>query len=158
MEKITTLESILSRQLSWINSADSRTSLVLPLATAMLGALAAAAPSSNSWAVSSAIFSALAVLLLFSSILFCGLSAFPRTEGPKGSILFFDGIASIEQDQYVSKIQEMDESSYLIDLAKQSHVNAQIASIKFKWIKRGMAALLAATIPWSLAIYLIYTA
>lgn len=156
MDRTSTLNSILSRQLGWIAAADAKSSFIFPVAAAMLGLLAALAPDKDSWTISAAIFSSLATLLLALSIIFCALAAFPRTKGPRGSNIYCDGIASKDVDQYLKEIKSLTDDSYNADLTRQCHVNATIASAKFKWIKFALGAIFAAAAPWVMSVYLLY--
>lgn len=156
MDRISILDSILSRQHGWIAAADTKGSFIFPVAAAMLGFLAALSPDKNSWTISAAIFAAIAALLLALSILFCALAAFPRTEGPRGSNIYCDGILSREPDQYVADMNALTDEDHASDLARQCHINATIASTKFKWIKCSLGAIFAAVAPWVLSVYLLY--
>ncbi len=55
------LEKELSRLLQWIQVADNRLAFILPLATAMLGALAILAPTPEKWSSISLILFSFAV-------------------------------------------------------------------------------------------------
>lgn len=156
MLKVDQMENLLNRQLAWIAAADSRLSLVLPLSTAMLGALAVYAPKASMWNLASGIPAAFAIFFLCLSILFCALASFPRTKGTKGSVIFFEGINARSAEQYHSTMISLKESDYLNDLIQQCHINAAIASTKFTWVKRGMSSLFASVIPWAYAIYRFY--
>ena len=87
------LESALARNLSWVAAADSKVPSIFAIDIAMLGVWCALAPKVNEWAVFTAVLSALAVLALLASIISLALVAFPRLDGPKGSAVFFGGIA-----------------------------------------------------------------
>lgn len=155
-EKIKRAEKSLERLLNWISAADSRVRLVLPLATAMLGALAVLAPAIDEWKVCAAIFASVSGILLFLSVIFTACASFPRASGPLGSTIYFGGIVTRELDQYKRKVHEQSDDEYLDDLLCQCHRNAQIAERKFNWIQKAMMALLVATLPWLLAIATIY--
>lgn len=157
MNRIDIAEGILSRQIAWITASDAKASFVFPVAAAMLGLLAALAPAPANWTVASGIFSSLAAILLVLSIAFCALSSFPRTSGPKGSVIFAEGISSRESSKYESDLKGMSESAYFSDLANQCHINASIAVKKFNWIKRSLLCLFVASAPWAIAIYLLYS-
>lgn len=150
------LQYILDKQLGWIAAADLRLSLVLPLSTAMLGALAMYATKPSSWILMTGIPAAFAIFFLCMSIIFCACASFPRTDGTKGSLVFFGGIVSrnISQFQVAAKAVQMSDLQY--DLIDQCYINAQIASTKFMWVKRGMASMLAAMLPWAFALYQFY--
>ncbi|MBH02758.1 MAG: hypothetical protein CMP08_01310 [Xanthomonadales bacterium] len=157
METIDFLEKNLARQLGWIQAADKRLSLVLPLSTAMLGGLAAVSPAACNWSILAAVFTSFAVVLLCLSVLFCAVSSFPRTVGPKGSLIYFGGIGARDVAQFQSEVVSLTDEKYIEDLARQCHANASIACSKYDWVKRGMASLFLATIPWAFAIYFLYS-
>lgn len=156
MNKITILEKILDRQLVWISRADSRISLILPLATAMLGALVALTPKPSEWTILPAILATISVILILLAIIFSALACFPRTDGPKSSNIFFNGIADREAEQYKKAIDELSEDYYLEDLSRQCHRNAQIAKTKTGWIQKALASLLISVVPWVVTLHLLY--
>ena len=156
MDNVELIGKILDRQLTWIAAADSRATLIVPLSTAMLGALAAIAPGSAEWSVGAGISASFAVVFLFLSLLFCAFTSFPRTDGPRGSLVYFGGIASKDTDSYVEELLSCNPTDLQRDLALQCHVNAEIASKKFSWIKRAMGCLLGSIAPWAYSVFLIY--
>ena len=158
MDKIDFLEKNLGRQLAWIQASDTRLALVLPLSTAMLGTLGILAPAANSWPLCSEVITVFAVVLLSLSIFFCACASFPRTDGPKRSMIFFGRIATQKIDQFRDSVASLSDEEYIEDLTKQCHINAQVAMIKYIWVKRSLASLFWATPPWALAVYLLYVA
>jgi len=110
----------------------------------------------SSWILMTGIPAAFAIFFLCMSIIFCACASFPRTDGTKGSLVFFGGIVSrnISQFQVAAKAVQMSDLQY--DLIDQCYINAQIASTKFMWVKRGMASMLAAMLPWAFALYQFY--
>jgi hypothetical protein len=158
MDKLKFLESNLDRQLVWIQAADSRIFLVLPISTAMLGLLAALLPELASLNTIQAIFVSFAAFFLILSIVFAACASFPRTEGPKGSVVYFSGINDKELDQFRTAIDALDEESLISDVTAQVHVNAQIASKKFSWVRKSVGCLFASLLPWATALLMIYTA
>lgn len=155
-DKIDFLEKEIDRLLGWIQSVESRMTLILPLSTAMLSVLAILAPRFSEWSVGAGIFSAFAVSFLASSIACAAVASFPRTSGPKGSLVYFGGIATKEREQYKNAISTLDEDDYIADLAAQCHVNAQIAAKKYSWIQRSLASLFLSSLPWVISVYLLY--
>ena len=150
------LERDLERLLAWSRTAESRLSLVLPLATTMLGALAVLAPSAKKWPTVAAICTAVAALLLILSIGFATAASFPRTDGPKGSVLYFGGIADKDEGQYGEAVRTQSSEEYVSDLVAQCHRNAVIAKAKYVWVQRSMGALVASALPWALGLFLLY--
>jgi len=104
------LQYILDKQLGWISAADSRLSLVLPLSTAMLGALAVYATKPSSWTLMAGIPAAFAIFFLCLSIIFCACASFPRTDGTKGSLFFFGGIVSRDISQFRAAVKAAQKS------------------------------------------------
>lgn len=153
---IKTLEASLSRLLSWVAAAEARISLVLGLDTAMLGALAVFAPKPQLWTIAASSFGAIAVTALALSLGSLALATFPRTDGPKKSLIFFTGIANRDSDQFHQEMKSLSVSQYIEDLSRQCHRNAEIAECKFSWVKRAQIALFFAIIPWSIALFLLY--
>jgi hypothetical protein len=156
--RISRTETELARLLEWGRAAESRLALVLPLATAMLGALAVLAPAVNQWPVLGGIVSSFAGLFLVLSILFAAFASFPRTTGPKGSLIYFGGIITRDLNQYEAEVRALTSEAYLADLIRQCHRNAQIAERKYAWMQRSMACLFLATLPWLISLFILYSA
>ena len=154
---ISRAEAELDRLLGWVRAAESRLALVLPLSTAMLGALAVLAPPVSKWTVLGGIAAAFAAVLLFLSIVFAACASFPRTSGPKGSLVYFGGIVSRDLPQYKEAVSSTMPEAYLDDLRTQCHRNAQIAERKYAWVQRSMACLLLSSLPWGLSLFILYS-
>ncbi len=150
-------ETELARLLDWVRAAESRLALVLPLSTAMLGALAVLSPVASKWTVVSGIAASITALLLVLSIVFAACAYFPRTTGPKGSLIYFAGITDRDLEQYENEVKSMIAESYLEDLIRQCHRNAQIAERKYTWVQRSMACMLLAAFPWFCALFTLYS-
>jgi hypothetical protein len=155
-QRIAFLEASLARLLQWIGAAEARITVILGIDTAMLGTLAAFAPSPKLWTTAAVVCGAIAVFSLVLSLIFVALASFPRTTGPKQSIIYFDGITSRDSDQYLALVRSVTTGEYIEDLVRQCHRNAQIASAKFEWVRRGFLGLFIAIMPWALAIFLLY--
>ncbi|MBA2880185.1 hypothetical protein HNR65_000492 [Desulfosalsimonas propionicica] len=156
MQTIDQMERELDRLLTWVRAADTRVTLVLPLDTAMLGALAAVASDTCGWNTWQVIWGLLSVIPLTASLVFLALATFPRTDGPRNSLVFFGGIANRTEREFRDAVQAVDEAGYAEDLISQCHVNAVIAVKKFRWIKLSLLSVFIAAIPWFLSIYSMY--
>lgn len=153
------LEDNLARQLHWISSADSKAAFIFSLNAAMLGLLATAAPAyPTSWTIAPAIATAFCVASAFASLVFLSLATFPKTDGPKGSMLYCGGIAQRDLAEYAELMNGVSLDIYINDLTSQCHRNAVIANEKFKWIQRAMVSLYLGITPWALSIWLLYSA
>ena len=156
-ELVVVLEKNLARQLEWIKSADSKATFVFAMDTAMLGVLAAIAPkTAASWTTSQTVTASFAVFFGFVSFAFLSIAAFPRTLGPKGSVIFSSGIAQRSIDQFKQAMVSLTVEAYLEDLSEQCHRNAEIASSKFTWVQRAVLCTYIAIVPWVLALWLLY--
>ncbi len=156
-ERIRFLETNLGRQLSWIGAADSRSALAFALNTGMLGVLAAISPKqATAWAVAPAVFASFAVVFALGSLVCLTFASFPRVDGPRGSLVFFGGIAQRTAEQFKEAVNVLSDESYVDDLANQCHRNAEIANRKFSWVQRAFVCLYLAVPPWGLAIFLLY--
>lgn len=156
MPTIDQMERELDRLLIWVRAADTRVTLVLPLDTAMLGALAAVGSDICAWNTWQVIWGLLAVIPLTASLVFLVLATFPRTDGPPSSLVFFGGIANRTEREFRDAVYAVDEAGYAEDLISQCYVNAVIAAKKFRWVKLSLLGVFSAAIPWFLAIYSMY--
>ena len=156
-DRIRVLELSLDRQLRWIAAADAKLAFAFGVETAMLGVLAVVSPKDlSTWTIASAIAAPFAAALAVASLLFLSFAAFPRTKGPRGSLIFFGGIAQKEADAFKAEVSALEEPDYVEDLAVQCHRNAEIAERKFAWIQRALLCLYVGTLPWALALFLLY--
>ena len=128
----------------------------MPIALAMLAALASKTPTIDKWSVP--IWMALSFTILFLSltIIFCLCATFPRTDSQKPSNIFFGGITSKNIDDFTRQIEATKKQEILTDLSHQIHINAQIASIKYTWIQRALFTLIIASIFWGFAIFILW--
>ncbi len=157
-DKVKFLESNLERQLHWIAHAESKSSVILSGDTAMLGVLAAISPTLVSeWSAVSAFFTIVTSLLIISSLICLFRAAFPQTDGPPSSLVFFGCISQLSTDQYWKAISTLTSERYANDLALQCHRNAQIAQSKFSLVQKALGRLYLAVPPWIAAVYLLRT-
>lgn len=154
--KIERSEKILSLQLEWVKTADSKVAPLFAINIAMLGLLAALVKLLPAWTIAAAIFCSIAAILLALSMLFLALAMFPRLDGPKESNIFFDGIAKQAEDKYKLKMSLIDETEYQNDILSQTYRNAEIASSKYANIKFAFTFTFTSTLPWLAAVYVLY--
>lgn len=158
MEKPEQLGELLKLQLAWVRAADTKVTALFAVDTAMLGVLAALSKSHTSWQISEAIFVSLSAIPLFLSVAALACVLFPRLSGPRGSNIFFGGIAVQDPDRYVEKILDADHDSLNRDYAFQIHRNSEIAVEKFKYVKHAFVATFSSLPFWLAAIYDLYGA
>lgn len=159
IERVAFLEATLTRQLHWIDVADSKVTFGFAVNTTMLGVLAAMTPASSAgWSTVPAICASFAIAFELAALLFLSFASFPRTLGPKGSLLFFGGITQRNPDQYKQAVQSLSVKAYTNDLSEQCHRNAEIAAKKFSWVQRALTCVYLSVPPWGLSLWLLYDA
>ena len=149
-------EKILNLQLDWVKSADSKVAPLFAINIAMLGVLTSLMTSNQSWEKFSIALTLLSLALLTLSIIFLGLVVFPRTNGPKGSNIFFGGIADSGESTYIENIKNLTDDEYFNDLLVQTHRNAEIVKQKYKHIKHAFMCSFNSLPFWLLTIWCIY--
>ena len=155
--RIQILEVDLARHISWIAAADAKTAFLLTLATAMLALEAAVAPAYGKWTRFGAVSGGVAAACLFGSVGCLAATIFPRTEGPKRSLIFFGDVACMKLDDYRSRTSALSDEGRLEDLIEQCHINALIAGKKYTWIRRSALMLYAALLPWVVATLILFS-
>ena len=148
-------EKILARLGEWVRAADTRFPPLAAMNTAMMGIFAALAPGVSKWTPELISSGSIAASLLGTSLVFLALAVFPRTKGPPHSIIYFEGIRSRTSESYHATINELTETNYLADLIEQSHRNAEIAHVKFRYVRLAMIAWFSSIVPWSSTLYLL---
>jgi len=156
-ERFDLLDRLLSKQLSWIAAADTKGTLLFAIDSAMLAVIASTVPSVKQWTIAAAATSSIALLGLLASITFLALATFPNLKGPRGSSVFFGGIAATEENHYVKKITQGVTNELLEDFARQCHRNAEIANIKYGHIKKSAICAFSALPFWLISIWALYT-
>lgn len=149
-------EKILSLQLEWVKTADSKVSPLFAINIAMLGLLAPLLKMLAAWTIAAAIFSTIAVILLALSMLFLALAIFPQLDGPKESNVFFAGIAKQSEEKYKINTLSADEKEYENDILSQAYRNAEIANSKYLNLKLSFLFTFASILPWLAAVYFLY--
>lgn len=94
----------------------------------------------------------LAVLGLGGAIVAAAMAVLPRLEGPPLSLLFFGKIAGRARPEYAQLFRDATCDQFLDDWLQQIHRNAEIACMKFSWIKKSMWLSFLSVAPWFLAI------
>lgn len=156
-KRMETLESDLARNIAWIAAADAKTGFLLTLAAAMLGLQAAVAPAYGRWTQGGVLFGATSASLLLCSLACAAAAVFPRTKGPRRSLIFFGDVAALELEAFTARAMARSEDSYTSDLIEQCHVNAVIAAKKYAWVGRSAYLLFAAVMPWLLATFIMFS-
>lgn len=138
-ERLNHARWLLERQLTWIAAADAKVGVVVSLHVAMLGGLGAAYTAAT--AVKSPWVNWMAcgyTILAVLSLICAAMALWPRTDGPKSSMVYFGCIAKGRCEDYVEDFKKKDDDYFLEDLAEQVHRNAQIAQKKISFVGTAM--------------------
>lgn len=150
------LFSILSLQIDWIRNADAKVSPIFAIDVAMLGVSAALAKSISSWTIWAAVTGTVSTLLLLASILMLAFVSFPRTDGPKGSNIFFGGIAQQDLTKFADGLANTTAEDSQRDIATQIHRNAEIASTKYGFLKWAFILMFLGMPVWLISVFFLY--
>ncbi len=153
-EQLEAAEKRLDRLLDWVSRSDTKFSVVLGVDASMLGFLATSAPS-GAVPVTTIVVAALAAALLVASLVFVYRGTYPRTKGPGGSLVHFGSVAGEDVEDFKARFRSCDARGHLDDVLRQVHRNAEILDRKFAELRRAYRCLLAAVIPWAVALYLL---
>jgi hypothetical protein len=152
-DRLTTAQWILERNLAWIAAADAKVAIIVTINVAMLGGLAGTFGWSDAhrsyWAYGACIMAA----LLSGSGVFCAAMAmFPKTDGPKLSLLFSVPVAGMTLPDYQEALKIRSDEQLLEDWSGQVHRNAEIAKRKFEWVRGAMIWSFLGVPAWVVAI------
>ena len=144
-------ETTLARLVMTGTIADSRSGLVISSNIGMLGALVASLSSTTLLAAAGSrlwLMVALTATACVASIAMAATAAFPRPGSRPGSLVFFGSIAQMPLEAYFARLRAVPQVDFARDLAEQCHHVAALAAMKFRWVRRAMAIMVAAALPW----------
>ncbi len=152
-DRLTTVQWILERNLAWITAADAKVAFIVTINVAMLGGLSGTFGWSDAQRTSWAYVACVAAAVLSGSGVFCAAMAmFPRTDGPKHSLLFSVPVAGMTLPDYQAALKDRSDEQLLDDWAGQVHRNAEIAKSKFEWVRVAMIWSFLGVPAWIVAI------
>ena len=62
--------------------------------------------------------------------------------------MFFGSIAAMPCEIYFDRLRAVSQVEFAHDLADQCHRVAELAALKFRWVRRAMATMIIAAVPW----------
>ena len=152
-DRLTTAQWILERNLAWIAAADAKVAISVTINVAMLGGLAGIFGWTEANRTHWADLACVVAVFLSSAAVFCAAMAiFPRTNGPKQSLLFSVPVADRDLPDYQAALKDCSDELLLKDWAGQIHRNAEIAKIKFAWVRLAMIWSFLGVPAWVVAI------
>jgi hypothetical protein len=87
-------------------------------------------------------------LLIIAVFVCLYLCAYPSLEGGNNSLIYFREISKLTETEYVRRYTSYVHSDRLNDLTGQIWRNAQIASLKYRYLKWATILLMASIVPW----------
>jgi len=152
-DRLVTAQWILERNLAWIAAADAKVAIIVTINIAMLGGLAGTFGWSDAHRTDWAYVACIAAVVLSGSGVFCAAMAmFPRTDGPKQSLLFSVPVACMSLSDYQAALGVRSDEQLLDDWVGQVHRNAEIAKSKFEWVRVAMIWSFLGVPAWVVAI------
>jgi hypothetical protein len=152
---VQTQERALDRISDWIRAADSKTSPILAIDTAMIATIVALAARPGVWTQWSGVWIGLGTSFLLASLLMVAFATSPQLTPLRPSLVFFGDIAALSPNEYSTRIAARSPSAYLDDLIAQCHRNSEIAIRRYRWMRYATLALLVGMVPWLASLFLI---
>ena len=137
----------LERILGFFASVDAKASVALGVNVAMLGLLAANAPSVkllNPWDL----FAAPPILLIGISLYNLYHCSFPRLEGGKTSLVYFREIAERTEAKYIEEFRAETDDQHINDVLGQVWQNSKILRQKYELLRTSLVFLAWGTVAW----------
>lgn len=142
-------ERQLDRVLGFFPRIDTKASALFAIASAEL-AVAAVNLQPDDFKLWFVTIPAVGFLILAAAVfVFLYKCAYPHLDGGANSLVYFNEIAKLTEADYVRRYTSYVHSDRLNDITGQIWRNAQIASLKFQYLKRGTVALMLSQIPWT---------
>jgi hypothetical protein len=151
-ERIDILDRILNKNLGWIAGADAKATMLFAVDSAMLGVLVAVATRAGTLSSPAAGCAALAGLALAAGVCCIVGATFPRLKDPQDSLIYFGGIASHDEAEYMCRLLEDPLDDLAADFARQCYKNAEIAKAKYHFVRKAAVATFVALPAWVIAI------
>lgn len=151
-ERLQSAQWVFERQLTWIAAAEVKVGVMVAIDTAMLGALGAAFSAEKNHSAWSMVWLILASLCLAAALIYCAIALLPRVNGPVSSLLFFGPISKLSSADYIMKFKNSSNKELLDDWCCQIHRNSEIATEKFRCVRKSILFSFTAILPWFIAL------
>ncbi len=158
LSKVDAAKFQLSLVLGLFPRVDTRASVLLGVNLGMLAFLVSNLPGAQqlTWyllypAVPTAVLISYSLVELFSC-------AFPQLQGGSSSLVFFSEIAKRRESEYIDEFLAQSTPGYLKDLAAQAWRNAEILTLKYRYLKRAFLGMSLAIPFWVTTLVLFFLA
>lgn len=144
----------LDRILAFFPRVESKASLLFAIDTSMLAVLALNVTKSDFIIWYLAVSALLALGLIAASLWFLYKCTFPNLKGGAASLVYFRGIATKTEANFIDQFQKQTSDAYVRDLLGQIWRNSEILKMKFDSVKTAFILTAIALIPWVLFLIL----
>lgn len=124
---------LLDKQLSWISNGDIKIGAIITLNLALLTGLGATFNAKEPLVFLDILY-AISTILIIISIYYCKLGFRPKFSPPNQSNIFFGTITQKDLTTFVQEIDNISLEDFSKDLSHQIYRNAEIASLKYKYL------------------------
>lgn len=152
--KILQADASLTRLLSFFPRVDTKFSVILAIALAIVASLGNMVAKVECLGWSLALSLGLSGLLIVGCLWQIYKGTFPDLEGPKDSVIYFSAIADLKLEKFQGLMNNLTPSNYHRDLVNQCHRNSQILKYKFDRLKSSYQLLLWTLIPYLISLWL----
>ncbi|WP_298492738.1 Pycsar system effector family protein [uncultured Maritimibacter sp.] len=152
MRHIEELKWILERQLSWISAADAKATVVAPMPVTMLAISFYDLSDEFRHIEWVDLPMMLSIIGLFYVLLQLMNVLLPRLRGPEESNIFFGRISERNYESFSADMRVLTEERFKIDLERQIHINAEIASWKHHHMRLATTGLAFSVPVWLLSV------
>ncbi|MCE9619069.1 MAG: DUF5706 domain-containing protein [Planctomycetes bacterium] len=131
-------EKVLDRTQEAIRAADTKTGILVAVATAMVGATLLCIPAPEYRNSNMLIIAFAAIALPVFQMMWCLHTTIPHNNAKKTSLIYYGEICQKTLEDFVKDAANADDVVYQEDLLNQVHRNSQIASAKHGHLKIGL--------------------
>jgi len=149
------LENTLNKQLDWISAADNKVGAYFSICTAMLGFHFYLFTTVKCLSIIQWVVFILATIFLLLSILFLLFVSYPRLNSPKPSMIYFGEIIKNTEAEYSIKMSSLQNQEIINDYKTQIYRNAEIANLKYKYLKLSSLCIYISLLPWLISIIIL---
>jgi hypothetical protein len=156
-EQLTVAESLLARNLAWVAAADSKTQPIFAIDLAMLTLLFALLPKWTQMHWFTQFVCMLDSAALVTSVACLAAAVFPRLNlGAMGGVVYFDQAIRLTESNFIRYVTTGISKPLIEDVARHAYINAKIASVKFRWLRRAQLGAFGAAVPWLYLVISLY--
>lgn len=157
-EKYKKIENILNRTIEFINSCDTKASIIITL----VGILMTVLPTifvgdviriknsdiqlCNRWCIAYFVIAGVSMVFMIIIMIMLIVVLFARTQNKRNSKMFFGNISKKELSEYEEEMVRLNDDELFSDLIQQIHNNSIICDKKFRYFNKALVLLLVSIV------------